>query len=63
MLGSTRRRSCTARKADGSPCGSNPMVDGAVLLLSPSRSQAGGGRRTTARRQPAPPREDAGGRL
>ena len=27
MLGSTRRRSCTARKADGSPCGSNPMVD------------------------------------
>ena len=27
MTGRTRRRSCTARKADGSPCGSNPMVD------------------------------------
>ena len=27
MLGRTRRRSCTARKADGSPCGANPMID------------------------------------
>ena len=26
MLG-PRKRSCTARKADGSPCGANPMID------------------------------------